>query len=176
MAIYELDGIAPEFPGDGSYWVAESAVVIGKVRMRRETSIWFGAVLRGDNEWIELGDRSQIQDNATLHTDPGFPMVIGANCVIGHNVILHGCTIAAGALIGMGAIVLNGARIGANCLVGAGAIVTEGKSFAEGSLIVGAPARVVRMLDDVAKKQIAGVADIYVRNFKRYAKGLKALG
>jgi carbonic anhydrase/acetyltransferase-like protein (isoleucine patch superfamily) len=174
--IYELDGQKPELPEEGRYWIAPSATVIGRVRLKTDCSVWFSAVLRGDNEWIELGERSQIQDNATLHTDPGFPLTIGSDCVIGHNVILHGCTIAAGALIGMGAIVLNGARIGANCLVGAGAIVTEGKSFAEGSLIIGAPARVVRTLDDMARKQIAGVADIYVRNFKRFAKGLKALG
>ena len=121
MPIYELDGQAPEFPGDGQYWVAETAVLIGRVRLKREASVWFGAVLRGDNEWIELGERSQIQDNATLHTDPGFPLAIGTNCVIGHNVILHGCTIGDNSLIGMGAIMLNGAKIGRNCLVGAGA-------------------------------------------------------
>ena len=156
MPIYELDAIAPEFPADGSYWVAESAVLIGKVRMRQNTSIWFGAVLRGDNEWIELGERSQIQDNATLHTDPGFPLTIGQNCVIGHNVILHGCTVGANSLIGMGAIMLNGARIGANSLVGAGALVTEGKTFPDNSLIVGSPARAIRTLDDAAIKMIAG--------------------
>src|ERR1700752_209419 len=112
MAIYELDGVKPEFPADGSWWGPETAVGIGKVRLRQNTSIWFGAVLRGDNEWIELGERSQIQDNATLHTDPGFPMVIGDNCVIGHNVVLHGCIIAPNSLIGMGAIMLNGSKIG----------------------------------------------------------------
>ena len=176
MPIYELDGIAPEFPADGSYWIAESAVVIGKVRMKPSTSIWFGAVLRGDTEWIELGERSQIQDNATLHTDPGFPMVIGSNCVIGHNVILHGCTIGANSLVGMGAIMLNGAEIGDNCLVGAGALITEGKSFPDNSLIVGAPARAIRTLDEAAIKMIAGGADIYVKRFKQYAKGLKAVG
>src|SRR3954453_10999733 len=139
MTVYALDGQAPEFPEAGSSWVAETAVVIGKVRLLRETSIWFGAVLRGDNEWIELGERSQIQDNATLHTDPGFPMVIGSNCVIGHNVMLHGCTIGDNSLIGMGAILLNGAKIGAGSLVGAGALVTEGKSFPDNSLILGSP-------------------------------------
>jgi carbonic anhydrase/acetyltransferase-like protein (isoleucine patch superfamily) len=111
--IYELDGQKPDLPEQGRYWVAPSAAVIGKVRLKADCSVWFGAVLRGDNEWIELGERSQIQDNATLHTDPGFPINIGPDCVIGHNVILHGCTIGAHALIGMGAIVLNGARIGA---------------------------------------------------------------
>src|SRR5271170_5450884 len=167
--IYELDGQKPDLPEAGRYWVASSASVIGKVRLKTDCSVWFGAVLRGDNEWIELGERSQVQDNATLHTDPGFPLTIGSDCVIGHNVILHGCTIGPRALIGMGAIVLNGAQIGAGCLVGAGALVTEGKEFPEKSLIVGAPARVMRTLDDAAAVAIAAGADFYVRNFKRYA-------
>jgi carbonic anhydrase/acetyltransferase-like protein (isoleucine patch superfamily) len=174
--IYELDGHRPELPPEGQYWIAPNATVIGKVRLKTDSSIWFGAVLRGDNEWIELGERSQIQDNATLHTDPGFPMTIGPNCVIGHNVILHGCTIGANSLIGMGAIVLNGARIAENCLVGAGALITEGKTYPPGSLIVGAPARVLRPLDDGDIKMIAGGADIYVRRFKQYAKALKPVG
>jgi carbonic anhydrase/acetyltransferase-like protein (isoleucine patch superfamily) len=174
--IYELDGNRPELPEEGRYWIADNATVIGKVRLRLDASIWFGAVLRGDNEWIELGERSQIQDNATLHTDPGFPMTIGPNCVIGHNVILHGCIIGANSLIGMGAILLNGSKIGANSLVGAGALVTEGKSFPDGSLIVGSPARAIRTLDEAAIKGIAGGAEIYVRRFKQYAKGLKRIG
>ena len=174
--IYELDGQKPDLPEQGRYWVAPSAAVIGKVRLRIDCSVWFGAVLRGDNEWIELGERSQIQDNATLHTDPGFPITVGPDCVIGHNVILHGCTIGAHALVGMGAIILNGARIGAYSLVGAGALITEGKSFPEKSLIVGAPARVVRALDETAAIGIAAGAEFYVRNFKRYAKGLKEIG
>jgi carbonic anhydrase/acetyltransferase-like protein (isoleucine patch superfamily) len=174
--IYELDGHRPELPEAGRYWIAPNASVIGKVRMKLDTSVWFGAVLRGDNEWIELGERSQIQDNATLHTDPGYPMVIGPDCVIGHNVILHGCTIGAKSLVGMGAIMLNGSRIGENCLVGAGALITEDKTFPDGSLIVGAPARAIRTLDDETKKRIAAGADVYVRRFKQYAKGLKPVG
>jgi carbonic anhydrase/acetyltransferase-like protein (isoleucine patch superfamily) len=173
--IYELDGQRPELPDAARYWVAESATLIGKVRLKLDTSVWFGAVLRGDNEWIELGERSQIQDNATLHTDPGFPMTIGPDCVIGHNVILHGCTIGANSLVGMGAIMLNGSRVGSNCLVGAGALITEGKSFPDGSLIVGSPARAVRTLDDKAKAMIAHGANIYVQRFKQYAKGLKPI-
>jgi carbonic anhydrase/acetyltransferase-like protein (isoleucine patch superfamily) len=173
--IYELDGQRPELPGAGRYWVAENATLIGKVRLKLDTSVWFGAVLRGDNEWIELGERSQIQDNVTLHTDPGFPMTIGPDCVIGHNVILHGCTIGANSLVGMGAIMLNGSRVGSNCLVGAGALITEGKSFPDGSLIVGSPARTVRTLDDKAKAMIAHGANIYVQRFKQYAKGLKPI-
>src|SRR6195256_2897587 len=148
MPIYELDGQGPEFPDDGRYWVAETAVLIGRVRMKSQSSIWFGAVLRGDNEWIEIGERSQIQDNATLHTDPGFPLTIGKDCVIGHNVVLHGCTVGDQSLIGMGAILLNGARIGAHCLVGAGALITEGKEFPNDSVILGAPAKVVRESDE----------------------------
>ena len=174
MPIYKLDGVTPEI-AEGCF-VAPDAVLIGKVRLLKGASIWFGAVLRGDNEWIEIGERSQIQDNATLHTDPGFPMVIGSNCVIGHKVMLHGCIVGDNSLIGMGAILLNGSKIGNNSLVGAGALVTEGKTFPDNSLIVGSPARVVRTLDDKARAMIAGGADIYVRRSQQYAKGLKRVG
>jgi carbonic anhydrase/acetyltransferase-like protein (isoleucine patch superfamily) len=175
MAIYELDGQAPELPADGRWWIADSASVIGRVRLKADASVWFGAVLRGDNEWIEIGERSQVQDNATCHTDPGFPLVIGTNCVIGHNVILHGCEIGDGTLIGMGAILLNGAKIGKNSLVGAGAVVTEGKSFPDNSLIVGTPARAIRTVDERALEMIAEGADIYVRRWQHYAKALKRI-
>jgi carbonic anhydrase/acetyltransferase-like protein (isoleucine patch superfamily) len=175
MAIYELDGEKPEFPADGLYWVADTAVVIGKVKLHTNVSIWYGSVLRGDNELIEINTRSQIQDNATLHTDPGFPLTIGRDCVIGHNVVLHGCTIGDGSLIGMGAIVLNGAKIGANCLVGAGSLVTEGKTYPDNSMIVGAPAKAVRATDDQMRAMIARAADVYVKRWKRYAAGLKRL-
>jgi carbonic anhydrase/acetyltransferase-like protein (isoleucine patch superfamily) len=174
MAIYELDGERPDLAQ--RHWIAENASVIGRVRLKTDASVWFGSVLRGDNEWIEIGERSQIQDNATLHTDPGFPIVIGVDCVIGHNVILHGCSVADNSLIGMGAILLNGAKIGRNSLVGAGALVTEGKTFPDNSLIVGSPARVVRTLDEKAAQMIAGAADIYVKRWQRYAKGLKRVG
>jgi carbonic anhydrase/acetyltransferase-like protein (isoleucine patch superfamily) len=176
MAIYELDGERPDLPADGRYWIAESASVIGRVRLKTDASVWFGSVLRGDNEWIEVGERSQIQDNATLHTDPGFPIVIGRECVIGHNVILHGAKIGDNSLIGMGAILLNGARIGNNSLVGAGALITEGKEFPDSSLIVGAPARAVRTLDEKAAAMIRSAADIYVRRWQQYAKGLRKVG
>jgi carbonic anhydrase/acetyltransferase-like protein (isoleucine patch superfamily) len=176
MAIFELDGAAPELPGEGRYWIAESASVIGRVRLRTDASVWFGSVLRGDDEWIELGERSQIQDNATLHTDPGFPITIGDNCVIGHNVVLHGCVIASNSLIGMGAILLNGVKIGRNCLVGAGALITEGKEFPDNSLIVGSPARALRTLDEKALEMILDGADIYVRRWRQYSKGLKRIG
>jgi carbonic anhydrase/acetyltransferase-like protein (isoleucine patch superfamily) len=176
MAIFELDGQAPEFPADGQYFVAETAVVFGRVRLKSHANVWFGAVLRGDNEWIEIGERSNVQDNCTLHTDPGYPLTIGANSLIGHNVVLHGCSVGDNSLIGMGAVVLNGAKIGRNSLVGAGALVTEGKEFPDNSLIVGAPARAIRTLDEKAVKMIADGADIYVRRWQRYAKGLKRIG
>jgi carbonic anhydrase/acetyltransferase-like protein (isoleucine patch superfamily) len=176
MAIYELDGTRPELPADGLYWIADTASVIGRVRLHTNVSIWFGSVLRGDNEWIEIGTRSQIQDNATLHTDPGFPLTIGRDCVIGHNVVLHGCTIGDGSLIGMGAIVLNGAKIGANSLVGAGALITEDKVYPENSVIFGAPAKAVRETNEKARAMIARAADVYVKRWKRYAAGLKRIG
>jgi carbonic anhydrase/acetyltransferase-like protein (isoleucine patch superfamily) len=175
MAIYELDGQKPEFPADGQYWVADTAAVIGKVKLHSNVSIWYGSVLRGDNEWIEIGTRSQVQDNATLHTDPGFPLIIGRDCVIGHNVVMHGCTIDDASLIGMGAIVLNGAKIGANSLVGAGALITEGKAFPDNSVILGAPAKAVRASDEAVHAMIARAADVYVKRWKRYAAGLKRI-
>lgn len=173
MPIYEIDGARPEFPADGQCWVADTAVLIGRVRLMSEASVWFNAVLRGDNEWIEIGTRSQVQDNATLHTDLGYPLTIGSECVIGHNVILHGCAIASHVLIGMGAIVMNGVRINEGSIVGAGAVIPEGKEFPEYSLIVGAPARVVRTLDKSAVKSISASADNYVQRWRAYRKGLK---
>jgi len=156
--------------------VAESAAVIGTVRLKRDASVWYGASLRGDNEWVEIGERSNIQENCILHTDIGFPLTVGAGCTIGHSVILHGCTIADDSLIGMGAIVLNGVKIGRHCLVGAGAVVTEGKVFPDNSLIVGAPARAVREVNEKILQLIAESADFYVNNWQRYRKGLKKIG
>jgi carbonic anhydrase/acetyltransferase-like protein (isoleucine patch superfamily) len=176
MTMFALDGQAPELPADGLYWIAENAVVVGKVRLKSEASVWYGSVLRGDNEWIELGTRSQIQDNCTLHTDPGFPLNIGSGCVIGHNVVLHGCIIGDQSLIGMGAIVLNGAKIGANSLVGAGALITEGKEFPDSSVILGSPAKAVRETDDKVRAMIARAANVYVRRWKQYKKGLTRIG
>jgi carbonic anhydrase/acetyltransferase-like protein (isoleucine patch superfamily) len=170
MPLYQLDNDRPDLPAEGQYWIAETAVLIGRVRLKTDASVWWGAVLRGDNEWIEIGERSQIQDNSTIHTDPGFPATIGTECVIGHNVILHGCTIGSHSLIGMGAIILNGARIGRHCIVGAGALVTEGKEFPDKSLIVGSPARVVRAVDDAAAALVAAGADIYVNRWKHYVR------
>ena len=173
MAIYALDGESPSLPDDGLYWVAETAVVVGRVRLGSDVSIWYGSVLRGDNEPIEIGAGSQIQDNCTLHTDPGFPLTVGTGCVIGHNVVLHGCTIGDATLIGMGAIILNGARIGANCLVGAGALITEGKAFPDNSVILGAPAKAVRESDEKTRAMTTRAADVYAKRWKRYKAGLK---
>jgi carbonic anhydrase/acetyltransferase-like protein (isoleucine patch superfamily) len=176
MPIYQLDGQNPDLPEPAQYFLADTAVVIGRVRLKAGASVWFGSVLRGDNEWIEIGERSNIQENCSLHTDPGFPMSIGADCTIGHNANLHGCTILSNSLVGIGATVLNGARIGRNCLIGAGALVTEGKEFPDGSLIVGAPARAVRALRDEEIGRLTAAADIYFRRWQHYAKGLKRIG
>ena len=176
MAIYELDGQGPELPSDGNYFIADTAQVIGKIRLLNNASVWFGAVLRGDNEWIEIGENSNVQDNSTCHTDKGFPLTIGANCTVGHNVILHGCSVEDGALIGMGSIVMNGARIGKGSVVGAGSVITEGKEFPENSLIIGAPARVIRTLDAAEVERMGSAARSYVKNGPRYVKGLKNIG
>ena len=173
MTLYALDGIAPQLPEDGACWVAPDAVLIGKVKLERNASVWFGAVLRGDNEWITVGEGSNVQDGAVLHTDPGLVLTIGRNCTIGHKAILHGCTIGDNTLVGMGATILNGARIGRNCLIGASALVTEGKIIPDNSLVIGAPAKVVRELDAEAVAGLSKAAASYVRNWQRYAKGLK---
>lgn len=173
MPIYQLDDDKPEIK-DGS-WIADNAAVIGKVYLGQEVGVWFGAVLRGDNELISIGDRSNIQEHAMLHTDMGFPLTVGAGCTIGHRAILHGCTIGDNALVGMGAIVLNGAVIGDNSLVGAGALVTEGKAFPANSLIVGSPARVVR---DLTPEQIQGLrwsAENYRQKARRFQSSLKLI-
>ncbi len=172
MPIYAIDGIEPVFADRASNWIAPDATLIGDVRVGRDVSIWFGAALRGDNEAIEIGEGSNVQEHTIMHTDPGFPLTVGRGCTIGHRVLLHGCTVGENSLIGMGAIVLNGARIGRNSLVGAGALVTEGKEFPDGSLILGSPAKVARMLDDDAVTRLRASAEHYVRNGKRFTKGL----
>jgi len=175
MPLYALDGVKPELPADGRYWIAPGAQVIGRVRLGLDASVWFGVVLRGDNEEIYIGPGSNVQDNSVLHTDPGFPLWIGENCTIGHRAVLHGCAIGDNSLIGMGATLLNGAKIGRNCLVGANALVTEGKSFPDNSLIVGSPAKVIRELDESAAARLAESAARYVANWRRYARGLAEL-
>jgi carbonic anhydrase/acetyltransferase-like protein (isoleucine patch superfamily) len=175
MPLYSLDTIAPETPAHDQFWVASDAQVIGRVRLGINVGVWFGAVLRGDNELIDIGAGSNIQEHSVLHTDMGYPMRIGVNCTVGHRAILHGCTIGDNSLIGMGAIILNGAKIGRNCLVGAGALVTEGKEFPDNSLIVGSPAKAIRSLDDAAVERITLTAQGYVKNWKRFAQGMKPL-
>jgi carbonic anhydrase/acetyltransferase-like protein (isoleucine patch superfamily) len=175
MPIYSLDGLRPETPAEGDFWIAPDAHVIGNVRLAEDVGIWFGATLRGDNELIAIGVGSNIQEGCVLHTDPGAPLTVGTGCTIGHKAILHGCTIGDNSLVGMGATILNRARIGANCLVGAGALVTEGKTFPDNSLIVGAPAKAVRVLDDEAIATLRRSAQHYVENWKRFAAGLKRI-
>lgn len=176
MPIYELNGERPELPDVGSFWVAPDAHVIGRVRLGEDVGIWFGAVVRADNDRITVGDRSNVQEGAMLHADEGFPLTIGADVTIGHHAIVHGCTIGANTLIGMGATILNGARIGRNCLIGANALVTEGKEFPDNSLIVGAPAKAVRTLDAAAAEGLRASAAGYVANWRRFASGLKQIG
>lgn len=175
MPIYQLETVAPDLPPPGQFWIAPDAHLIGKVRLARDVGIWFGAVLRGDNEWIEIGEGSNIQEHSVLHTDMGCPLTVGRMCTIGHRAILHGCTIGDNSLVGMGAIILNRARIGRNSLVGAGALVTEGKEFPDNSLIVGSPAKAIRTLDEAAIAGITGSAQGYIRNWKRHAAGMTAL-
>jgi len=171
--IYSLDGIAPTLAA--SAWVAETAVLVGKVVLEDHANIWFGATLRGDNEEIRVGSGSNVQENAVLHTDMGYPLTIGANCTIGHRAMLHGCTIGEGSLIGMGATVLNGARIGKGCLIGACALITEGKEIPDGSLVMGAPGKVIRQLDAEAQQRLLASARGYQANARRFAKGLNQL-
>ena len=173
MAVYELDGVAPQVPD--SAWIADSAQVMGAVRLGEDSSIWFGAVLRGDTETIEIGDGSNIQDGSVLHADIGKPLKVGRNVTVGHKVMLHGCTIGDGSLIGIGAVVLNGAKLGRHCLVGAGALVTEGKEFPDGSMIIGSPAKAVRELTPAQIEGLELSARHYIANAQRFRQSLKRL-
>lgn len=174
MSVYTLDGVAPQAP-QTECWIAPSAMVIGKVQLDAEASVWFGAVLRGDNELIHVGTNSNIQDGCVLHTDMGFPLTIGPDCTIGHQAMLHGCSIGRNSLIGIGATILNGARIGENCIIGARSLIAEGKEIPDNSLVMGIPGRVVRQVSEEEAKRLTDTAQHYVHNWKRYAKGLAAL-
>ncbi|HKK22233.1 MAG TPA: gamma carbonic anhydrase family protein [Pseudohaliea sp.] len=171
---YRLGDDTPRLLGDGHY-IAPNAAVIGRVILRAGASVWFSCVLRGDVEAIEIGEGSNIQDGTVIHADPGFPVRVGANVTVGHNAMLHGCTIGDGSLIGIGAVVLNGARIGRGCLVGAGALVTEGTEIPDGSLVLGSPARVKKTLSPEQQQALAHNADHYVGNAKRFSELLEAL-
>jgi carbonic anhydrase/acetyltransferase-like protein (isoleucine patch superfamily) len=175
MPLYALDGVRPQLPGEGAYWVAPDASLIGKVQLEVEASVWFGAVLRGDNELILVGERTNVQDYCVLHTDMGYPLSLGPGCTIGHQAVLHGCTVGANSLIGIGATVLNGARIGENCLIGAKSLIPEGKEIPPRSLVMGSPGRIIRDLtpDEIAR--ISRSAQHYADNWRRFAAGLKLL-
>jgi carbonic anhydrase/acetyltransferase-like protein (isoleucine patch superfamily) len=175
MPVYGLREAVPQLPAEGDYWIAPNATVIGRVILKKNASIWFGATLRGDNEPITVGENSNVQDGSVLHTDAGSPLVIGANVTVGHLVMLHGCTIGDNSLIGIGAVVLNGARIGKNCLIGAKALIPEGKEIPDNSLVVGAPGRVLRPLSEAQLAMLAHSADHYVHNWKRYATDMALL-
>jgi carbonic anhydrase/acetyltransferase-like protein (isoleucine patch superfamily) len=177
MSIYEFEGHRPQFPQGAPYYVAPTAALIGKVRLNRLSSVWFGAVLRGDNELIDVGEETNIQDNCVLHTDPGFPLSLGRGVTVGHLAMLHGCTVGENSLIGMGATVMNGTVIGRNCIVGAHTLIGEGKTIEDNSMVLGAPGRVVKSLDDKAEAALRAGAQSYVDKVHRYARdnGLKLL-
>jgi carbonic anhydrase/acetyltransferase-like protein (isoleucine patch superfamily) len=175
MPLYALHDVAPGVPENGRYWVAPDAQIVGRVTLGEDANVWFAAVLRGDNEPMTIGARTNVQDGAVLHSDDGFPLTVGADCTVGHAAILHGCTIGDGSLIGMGATVLNGARIGKGSLVGANALVTEGKIFPDNALIVGSPARQIRTLEAGDIERLLASAAHYVENSRRFKTGLKRI-
>ena len=174
MSVYDLGDSTVRLPADGEYWIAPNAVVLGNVELHRNASVWFGAVLRGDNDPIVVGENSNIQDGAVLHTDAGSPLTIGANVTVGHLVMLHGCSIGEGSLVGIGSIILNGARIGRNCLIGANTLITEGKEIPDNSVVMGAPGKIVKVVTEQQGQVLQMSALHYVDNWKRYASGLRA--
>jgi len=172
MPIYSLDGDDAKLPSDLEYWIAPTAVLIGRVRLKQDASVWFGAVLRADDEPIEIGRGTNVQDNCVFHVDPGYPLTVGDDCTIGHQAMVHGCTIGSNTLIGMCATVLNGARIGRNCLTGANALITEKKVIPDNSVIMGAPGKVVREVDEAGVRDLTKMATTYVTRWRRYVRGL----
>jgi len=175
MALFELDGVKPVTPDSGNFWVAENATVLGRVILKENASVWFNCVLRGDNDPIEIGENSNIQDSCVLHTDHGVPLTIGKDVTVGHMVMLHGCTIADETLIGIGSTILNGARIGRNCIIGAHSLIPEGKEIPDNSLVMGTPGKVVKELRPEQVALIKASAQGYVANWKRFKAGLKRL-
>lgn len=176
MAVYSLGGKSPILPAAGDYWIAPNAQVIGAVELKSQASIWFGCTVRGDNDPIVIGEASNVQDGSVLHTDDGVPLIVGANVTIGHMVMLHGCTIGDGSLIGIGSVILNGARIGKGCLVGANTLITEGKEFPDNVMIMGSPGRVVKELTPERARGLELSAAHYVANWRRYARDLREIG
>ena len=172
MSVYNLGNVTPELPNDDEYWIAPTAAVMGRVILKKNASVWWGATLRGDNDPITIGENSNVQDGSVLHTDTGSPLTIGANVTVGHLVMLHGCTIGDNSLVGIGSIILNGARIGKNCLIGANCLITEGKEIPDNSLVMGAPGKVVRDLSPEQAAVMAAGAQHYVENWKRYRREL----
>lgn len=172
MPVYALDERIPRLPPADRHWIAPDATVLGNVLLEDEVSVWFRAVIRGDNELIRLGERCNIQDGCILHTDPGYPMTLGPDCTVGHGAVLHGCTVGAASLVGMGAVVLNGASIGTGCLIGAKTFIPEGREIPDNSLVVGSPGRVVRKLGEADRVRLLATAAHYVRNWRRFADGL----
>ena len=175
MAIYALGDVTPVFPETGNYWVAPDAQVMGNIVLKENASVWFGAVLRGDNDPIVIGENSNVQDGAVMHTDIGCPLTLGVNVTVGHQAMLHGCTVGDNSLIGIGATVLNGAKIGRNCLIGAHALVGEGKEIPDNSMVLGMPGKVVRELGEDNEKMMLLSANIYVENWKRFKETLKEI-
>lgn len=176
MSVYSLADSRPQLPSEGEYWIAPNATVLGNVILHSGASIWFNAVVRGDNDPIVIGADTNIQDGSILHTDAGSPLTIGAGVTVGHKVMLHGCEIGDNSLIGIGAVILNGARIGRNCLIGANALITEGKVIPDNSLVMGQPGKVVRELDEGQIEALRISAQHYVQNWRRYVTGLKPVG
>ena len=174
MAVYELDGVAPDLV-DETVWIAPNAAVIGKVRLEAGASVWFGATIRGDNELILIGEGSNVQDGSVMHTDPGAPLTLGKGVTVGHQAMLHGCTVGDYSLVGIGATILNHAKIGKNCIIGAHALITEGKEIPDGSVVMGAPGKIVKSVGEGTDEILKASADHYVSNAERYAKGLKSV-
>lgn len=175
MAIYALDDLKPELPPGRDFWIAPDAMVIGKVRLAPHASVWFGCVLRGDNDWITIGERSNVQDNSVIHTDLSQPTIVGRDVTIGHKVILHACEIGDGTLIGMGSVILNRTKIGKNCLIGANTFLPEGKEIPDGSMVLGSPGKVVREVSDAQLAMLKMSAEVYVKNYQRFRDGLKRI-
>ncbi|NCF78971.1 MAG: gamma carbonic anhydrase family protein [Alphaproteobacteria bacterium] len=176
MTVYALGDRTPQFPASGNYWIAPDSQVMGAIILEENASIWFGAVLRGDNEPITIGVNSNVQDGSVMHTDIGFPLTLGKNVTVGHQAMLHGCTVGDNSLVGIGATILNGAKIGKNCLIGAHALVGEGKEIPDNSMVLGMPGKIVRELDENNEKIMIASAEHYVENWKRYQRELKEVG